>query len=657
MSIQVARRRQVQRKPFNEVIDAFKGGVNTLLDQTRLGKDQAVQATNLIQTQDGLWTTRFGSKQYGQVLPNGNTPDGFYEYVKSDESTELICVAGTVYKSTDGGSWSTITGATFTTGNKCYFAQIGSKLYITNGVDTLAYYDGSTLSTYSALSAPTGVTATRSGLSAGSYSYYVQITALNDVGETVGSTEASVASGINRPRDLWVTNDKVDIAWSSVVGATRYQVYISDESGYEALLGSTQTNAFSDDGASTVNPYVVVPLSNTTSAPKFKQMELSGNRLWATQDPNNRYRVYFSGTGQNLGVFSDFYGGGWIDIEKGGRNLPRAVVHYRTGKGDSIITVLCASPEGKGSIWQVDLTSATVGDVTFTVPSALKIIGSLGTDAPLSVVPASNNIFFYNKKGFTTLGAKPNLLNILTSDEISVPIRPSVRSLVGSKASGVAGYHYDGKIFWSVPESDTGNTKIMIFDVERGNWNPNAFNFGVSRFGEYTDTAGFTHFLAAPTSGDYLIELTPNVSGDLGEAFQQSYVSGLYPISKDRTVWARVKYAYVELNNPRGTITFTLAGTEKKSGFSTLGSVTISSLVSTTGFSYDMFSNNKLSSSSGNPTTFSSSSRRRRIRINKILNNYQFQVSSSGLDDSWTLSSLQVKGKYVPTRDPSSWLN
>lgn len=655
MAIQVRRRRSTKRRPFNEVIDNFRGGVNTLLDQTRLSKNQALQATNLIQTQDGLWTTRYGSKQYGQDIPNGNTPDGFAEYVKSDETTELIVVAGTVYKSTNGGSWSTISGATFTAGTPCYFAQIGNKLYVTNGTDPLAYYDGTSLSTYTEISAPVNVSPSRTQLTTGSYNYYVQVTALNEVGETVGSTEASVSGGISAPRDLWVSGDKVTTTWDAVSGATRYQVYISDESGYEALIGTTEVNSFADDGSSTINPYIVVPLSNTTGAPKFRQMELSGNRLWGTQDPNNRYRVYFSGTGSSLGVFSDFYGGGWIDIERGGRNLPRSVKHFRTGKGDPVVTVICASPEGNGSIWQIDISSATVGDVTFTVPSAYKVIGSLGTNAPLSVVAANNALYAFNKKDFISLLSRSNLLNILVTDGVSVPIRPNVRSIVGSQADKVAGYYYDGKIFWAVPETSSGNSRIYIFDTERNNWNPHAFDIGVSRFGEYTDSAGTTHFLAAPTSGDYLIELSPNFSGDLGTAFRQQYTSGLYPISKDRTVWARVKYAYVELNNPRGEVSFSLAGTEKKKGFTTLASVTVSSLISNTGYTRDRYSSFQYSTSAGLPTTFSSSSLRRRIRVNKLLNNYQFQVSSDGIDDRWTLSSLQVKGKIVPVRDPSAW--
>ncbi len=70
-------------------------------------------------------------------------------------------------------------------------------------------------------------------------------------------------------------------------------------------METTTTTTYVDTGATDTNPYVVVPLDNTTAAPKFKQMELSGNRIWATGDPTNKYRVYVSGTGADIGTFSD----------------------------------------------------------------------------------------------------------------------------------------------------------------------------------------------------------------------------------------------------------------------------------------------------------------------------------------------------------------
>src|SRR3990167_4180755 len=176
-------------------INEFKGGYANLIDEARMDKKFAKESNNLMQVSDGLWKTRWGTRYYGLTLTAN--PDGAAEYLKSDGTTELIVIDnGTAKKSTDGEAWSNISGATFTAGLKCYFLQIAGYLYIANGTDSLTRYDGSTLTQYSALAAPANLAASlvASGLSSGSFTYYSQVTALNDVGETVGSTEASIRS-------------------------------------------------------------------------------------------------------------------------------------------------------------------------------------------------------------------------------------------------------------------------------------------------------------------------------------------------------------------------------------------------------------------------------------------------------------------------------
>jgi len=270
-------------------------------------------------------------------------------------TTELLVVAGgVVYKSTNGGTWTSVSGATFTAGTQCFFMQMGgydssnafhNYLYIANGTDTLARYDGTSLTTYSALSAPASLSGSlvASGLASGSYTYYAQVTALNTVGETVGSTEASITACL--ARENWVAGtDKITWSWNAVSSAVGYQLYLSDQSGYESLLTETTTTSFTDDGTTVINPYIQVPEDNTTGAPKFKSMTTSNNRIWATSDTANLYKVYFSGTGRNIGLFSDFYGGGWINLERGGREIPVAVKHYQSGSGTGMATVLCNNP-------------------------------------------------------------------------------------------------------------------------------------------------------------------------------------------------------------------------------------------------------------------------------------------------------------------------
>jgi len=208
-------------------------GTNKLLNEARIGLDEALTSKNLILVGDGQWKPRWGTAYYGASL--SDTIDGAAEYVKSDGTTEIIAIAGGVaYKSTDGGAWSSISGATFTADVQCYFMQITGYLYIANGTDSLARYNGTVLSTYNSINAPTGLSGVKSStLSAGSTIYYAQVTALNEIGETTGSTEASCA--VNEARDAWTSGDKITWSWTALSNAQRYQLYISDEEGDETL--------------------------------------------------------------------------------------------------------------------------------------------------------------------------------------------------------------------------------------------------------------------------------------------------------------------------------------------------------------------------------------------------------------------------------------
>lgn len=657
------------RKTTNIDIDDFSGGSSSLVEEARMNKKFAVQSNNLMQVQDGLWQTRWGTAYYG--AEHDAAIDGAQEFVKSDGTTELITIAdGKAWKSTDGGSLTEISGATFTAGEQCYFMQIAGYLYIANGTDSLTRYDGTDLDTYTEIDAPANLTASlvASGLSSGTYTYYAQVTALNGVGETAGSTEASTT--VNKNRDSWVAGtDKVDWSWDSVAGADRYQIYLTDQSGYEVLLGNTDQTNFVDDGTNDLNTYIEVPDDNTTGAPKFISMCVSNNRIWATNESSDMYKVYFSGTGAFIGNFSDFYGGGWINLEKGGRETPVAVKHYQSGTGTGIATVLCKTPDGRGAVWQISITSATVGDTSFSVPSASKVVGSFGTESLLGVVNTPNNLAFPNRKGWFDLGAQKNYYGILRTNEKSQNIRPYWRGLSGAGMGGVCSYYYDAKVFISVPTAGTTNDRIIVWDDERSNWTVD-WDFGAKQFLEYTTTGGVTKFLCIPPSGTRLVEISPNILNDFGSAFSQSYVSPLIPVSDNKTDVYSLKHAILELGNPKGAVSFQILGTGKDNTFSTVATATISNFGSNTGMGTDafgecFFSETRASSSGGEdawaiylldaPSTFTQPSVKKAIKKRAKLYNIQYKVSSTTADTQFTILSLQSEGTLIKRRLPSSW--
>lgn len=646
------RRNRKEKVTIN--LDSFKGASNLLLEESRIAPNEASDTLNVMQVQDGLWKPRWGTDYYG--TDHGTTIDGAQEFVKSDGTTELITISGgKAWKSTNGGALTEISGATFTAGVQCYFLQIAGYLYIANGTDPLARYNGTTLTTYTELSAPTGLAASRvSGLASGVYTYWGEVTSLNEVGESIGSTEVSIT--VNLPRDEWVksSNQGITWSWNAVSGATRYQLYVGDTQGFEYLLTSTNTTSYTDYGELTLNPYVTVPLDNTTRAPKFKSMCMSGNRIWATNNSDSRYTVYFSGTGVNIGKFSDFYGGGWINLEKGGRETPVKVVHYQSGQGEGRATVLCQTPEGRGAVWQVQITSLTVGDTGFSVPSGVKIVGSSGTESLNGVVATNNDIMFPNRRGWFSLGPQQNFYGILRTNELSTKIRPYWRSLIGSQLSQIAAYFYDAKVFISVPTTSSGNNRTIIFDTERQNWTVD-WSLGAKQFLEYTDTSGNTHFLYIPLTGNKLIEMSENIAGDLGSAFETRYVSGRLPVSKLWKDFLKIDKVFIRLGSPRGTINFEVSGSQKNAPFRSIASKQINPQYSLTGMGYDLMGDVLMGDTSGTPTLFADSSDLRYVKIKKKIRDIQLRITSNSFATDYTLLGFIIEGTPVRGNPPSSW--
>lgn len=656
-------------KPLLINIDNFSGGSNNLVDEARMSSKFAVESNNMMQVQDGLWKTRWGSQYYG--VDYGAVPDGASEFLKADGTTELIVIAGgKAYKSTDGGAITEVTGATFTAGLPCYFMQISGFLYIANGTDNLARYNGTVLSTYSSINAPTNLSASlvASGLTSGVYTYYAQVTALNEVGETVGCSEASKT--VNKLRSTWTAaTDKVTWSWTASAGATRYQIYLADQTGFECLVATTTTTSWTDDGTADINIYIEVPNDNTTTAPKFKSMCISGNRIWATND--GQYKAYFSGTGVNMGAFSDFYGGGWINLEKGGREKPVAVKHYQSGGGEGRPTVLCNTPDGHGAVWQLNVSLITVGDTSFSVPSAAKVVGSWGSEAIAGVVTTDNDIAFPNRKGFFFLGPRQQFFGILRTTEQSSNIRPYWRGLIGSQVAGICSYFYDAKIFISVPKSTTGNDRTIIFDTERGNWTVD-WSIGAKQFLEYTDSSSNTHFLHIPTTGTRLVEMSENYLNDLGVPFSQSYISPLLPVSKNMTDVMNHKESIVQLGRPKGVVKFQILGVGKDDSFQTLASKTITSFGASTGVGSDLMGDFFLSSTNDNshyvdsdwavyatdtPSAFTQSTVKAAIKKRAKIYGIQFKVYSTSADTDFTILGLQARGRLINRKLPSAWAN
>jgi len=642
-------------------LDNWKRGVITLLDKSRLPKDALQEADNLVLVEDGQPSLRPGVDWYGAASPNASVIDGF-DYFDYAGAIHLIMVAGgTVYRSTDDGTnWTACTGATLTAGKTVNMNQNGTFLYLTNGFDAITRYDGTTtLQTYTSLATPAAPTVaeTGAGLTSGtSYQYYYKCSRVNTVGFSVASAASTVIqTGLAR-EDWSAGTNFATLTLPALAGTqTRFDVYVSEDNNDYFYLGSTATTAFVDDGTAIIVPTTTAPTDNTSTGPLVEELVNVGSRMYGVRDQANRYRLWFSGSGTYGGYFSSAYDGGYLDWQEGGKYIPMKIEDYRDGKGTPLATVWCKSADGQGCILQVSLDTLTVGDISITVPSAYKLPGSRGTPSPGSVVNVLNDYMFYNSQAFYNLGSRAQFLNLLSTDESSANIRPTVKRISTSGEAAIASVYFDAKVYFSVPYGASTPNHTAIFDTERKAWMPKAFTIGFKKFLRYTDTGGSPRLLALKPTDNRLSEIGSSIQGDYGVAFSTSLLTGLYPTTRDRFEFQFTEEGQIEFSNPLGSINIELLGIERSAGFSTTNNEVVTSQNSGTGWDTWFWDSHLWDDTSDAVDTFSESSVKRYFNVQKELNAVQWHISTDQLDSNYILRTLQTKGTDTLAGAPRQW--
>lgn len=657
----------------------FNRGVITLIDPSKLPDGALAAGDNIMLFEDGAPAPRWGTAWFGNAIPNGAPIDGAAAYTLGGRNYIIAVGGGSMYYSTDDcNSWTLCTGGSFTAGKKVFFEQAGSSitqqafLYAVDGTDSMLRFNGtSTLQVYANINTPslTSVVAS-SGIAGTGYTYYYRISAVNQVGFTAASPSVQGAVIVTKTRNQWnVSQAEANyntLTWTSSAGVIRYDIFEGDVQGQEVYIDSVAAPAspttigYNDYGNSPEVSTVLAPGSNTSTGPTLKDISLVGDRIWGTGDPVNPFRVWWSGSGPYMGYFSQSYDGGYIDLQYGSQFNPVAVKDYEDGRGNPMTTVYCDSADKLGCVWQVSLSTATVENLySYTVPTAYKLPGSRGTPAPLSIVNVINDFMYYNSQGYYNLGPRAQFLNLLSTDEESVNIRPTVRTINTPYANNVAGHFYLDKVFMSAPVGESKvNNVVQMYDTEYKAWMPTAFTYGVERFFDYGDNAnGNLHMLMWKPGDDRLSEISESIQGDYGTPFRTNLVTGLMPVNKrNRFDFMFVEEMDIEFSNPQGIINISLNAINRPAGLVPLANtqIVIQNQSANSGFSSFGWSTLAWSDC---PTiqVYSQPSIKGYLPILQDINAYQLDITTNSLPTSYRLRTIQMQGTIDNAGYPRQW--
>ena len=637
----------------------FNRGVISLIDESKLPRNALKTADNHTLAEDGAPQIRPGIGWYGEA-PSVNEIEGAAMYVSATDEIHLIIVAGgTVYRSIDDGeTWTACTGATLTTGHKVRFELVADALYIFNGWDNIVRYGGSTvLSTYTALGTPTGNVPTKTGLAANTYTYGYRVSAVNDVGYTIASPRQTIQ--VSTQRDGFNDTNYVTFTWAAVTGAVRYDIYVGQVAGEESYIDSLEgeaTTTYIDKGQAVEQVSVIAPDANTTQGPRVGDLTLVGSRLYGTADRDYPNRIWISGAGRYIGMFSSAYDATYLDWQKGGKLRPVKTEDYRDGKGTPLATVWCKSIDGQGAVLQGTLESMTVDDVTFPIPNFYKLPGSRGTNAPDSVVNVLNDYMYYNSQAFYNLGSRAQFLNLLSTDESSANIRPDMKRITPSASDKVVGFYSDAKVYFSVPRDGTENNTTIIFDTERKAWLPKGFTVGFDGFFTYTDQYGDHHLLCWKPGDTKLSHISEDLKGDYGQPFAAVLETGLMPVNpKNRFEFIWCEEGEFELAEQAGQVHIELSGITREDGYRKITERDLAPTTTRVSWSTFDWATRPWSDTSVETTSFSEPSLKRFFNVQEEINAYQYRLDANSLNAFYILRTLQINGTGTQAGKPSEW--
>lgn len=612
--------------------------------------DSFSDLTNIEIVQDSIPRPRPSLVAYGTQPSYTVVGRGKYKYNGVRYEIFMLDVAGVgkVYTRTDGGAF-TLIGGSYTTSVWTRFCQSYNKVYIYNGTDKLSYFNlaTSTLVTYTALATPGAPTATRTNLGTNTFTYYYRIAANNAVGTSAASTAGTVQ--VSKERGAWgglsaTTPEYVTVTWSSVVGATSYNVYMGDTAGNEYLLSSVgNVTTFIDDGTLNPDPFTLYPQGNSTDGPIFNHMynDSRNSQLFGIDASNN---LWYSAA--QTGDFSPYNGGGYAPIDVGGDTTLNYVDGFRDGKGNPVITIGARGAAGKGNMYHVTFDTLTYGDQVIVYANVYEANGQSAPYAPRAVVKARDALWYPTGTDIKSTGTSQNIVNILTTNSVSQVIQPDMETVSLAYLDKAVGVEYQDKIFFALPINSTTNNQIWYIDLARKNlwvlrW---TFTGAIKDMWLYEDSAGATHFCVL--IDNRILEFTRAVATeDDGEAFTTRVGFSSLVWDENGLVMANIRKQYYKFLNPKGEILINVYGLDKDGVSNAIGSETFTQTVTFTGYDSWLYDAHVYDEDPGAIESFAKSIGAQKIKTNaKMINQLDWEVSTETIGCDYLLSAVNTIG-------------
>lgn len=607
-------------------MESWIRGYDTLVSNTQIRADELSEASDIILIEDGkIQCPRDGQTYYKNS--SGSRVTGLFPYYKSDGTKKLLRSTGTTLRVLNTGTndWDAVSGYSYTTGLNTNGVMAYDRLYLVNGTDPLTYFDGSVIQSFTAISAPTSPSVTRTG-SSGSYTFSYKVTAVTSVGET---TPTAAATSTLNQATLDNTN-YMTFSWTAATSAIGYNVYGRKDGSWYFLkyLEGNSSTSYIDKGTDTPSEVFTPPESNTTGGPIGKYIALYKDTIFILGDPSNPSRAYYSGGGDKINDFSMANGGGFIDIAKNDGQVGTGMIMFKN-------SLLIFKEE---SIYQFSFT-------TSGLPQVEQVSASLGCIAPRSLVQVENDIFFASRRGIFTIGNEAGFaFDVLRTNELTSRIRAVYKSIDPAYIENIAAIYVSDQdknlvIFSYTEQGSTTNAKAIVYDRERLGWYKWT-NIQANCWTSYRESDDTTVYLYGDDSSGYVKRILSG-SDDFGSAIH-GYFRLKAESFKELERYKTLKNIHVMLRRPSGTIICRII----KDGVTTEYTANIGTVSPSINFGHYTFTDFLLGESYGTGVSEQDNNIVRRLKnLNLLGRSFLLEFDNNQTGASFTLLGIVMEAK------------
>lgn len=623
----------------------FAKGLNTLLRENEIDKAELAQADNILLKGRGVPTKRGGLSLYFQAGNATGSVRGLKGFYKSDGTNELLAITDDGYLTKkSGASYSTLTGASWASGYNAYMAQLNNTVYIVNGQRELVKYSSPTLVGFATIAIPTITGATNLSNATGGTLKSYRVSAVSQVGETLGSTAFQLGSQPQTLGGLAGGTIRLFITAPSTASGvlTAMNIY-GRESGNERFLGSLPGLAtiFNDDGSSVPKDFTFSPTADSTGGPKAKYIIRFQDRLIFAGISGEPSKVLISGRSPNHEKFDLANGGNFINIEQDAGDDITGIAAFR----DRIVVFK------QQSIWQITLGSEQIGNFFITSPNLQLITASYGCVAPRSVVAVENDIYFLSRDSLNTLGYQTGFsFDVLRANGISGKVRTFFDALTVSQKMNAVGTYFGKKYIISFP----GLSQSLVIDAERGAW-IGPWTFDGSVYDKYTDTSSNEHLVVGSTTSANVNEYSESFTTDNGVAIATALKTKQEDFG-DWSLFKNIRNIFLQFRNITGQVSANIRLEQRNGLVVTAKSFTVSPNSGDSGWGADLWGSALWGSSN---TAGGSTDALQTIKwreLNKLARTLQISIVTNNATDNYEL--LGIRGSARPVGSgvrPSSW--